>query len=118
MNMDWTEHVNQTLNVTLYENYGAIKDPKTDKPLYEIVFKTGKLVNASEYFWCMVYGAYSMFVRNNVNAAYEWVMPYENGAGQSIGNEDPGNRYLCGMSMGGWGANSRAMILIDPKSGV
>jgi len=46
MNMDWTEHVNQTLNVTLYENYGAIKDPKTDKPLYEIVFKTGKLVNA------------------------------------------------------------------------
>ena len=46
MNMDWTEHVNQTLNVTLYENYGAIKDPKTEKPLYEIVFKTGKLVNA------------------------------------------------------------------------
>lgn len=46
MNMDWTEHVNQTLNVTLNENYGATKDPKTDKPLYEIVFKTGKLVNA------------------------------------------------------------------------
>jgi hypothetical protein len=46
MKMDWTEHINQTLNVTLYENYGAIKDPKTEQALYEIVFKTGKLVNA------------------------------------------------------------------------
>ncbi len=34
MNMDWTEYVNQTLNVTLYENYGATNDPKTEKPLY------------------------------------------------------------------------------------
>jgi len=48
MNMDWSEHVNQTLNVTLYENYGATKDPKTEKALYEIVFKTGKLVNAHD----------------------------------------------------------------------
>ncbi len=46
MNIDWSEYVNQTLNVTLHENYGATKDPKTDKALYEIVFKTGKLVNA------------------------------------------------------------------------
>ena len=46
MNIDWTEYINQTLNVTLHENYGAIKDPKTDQALYEIVFKTGKLVNA------------------------------------------------------------------------
>jgi len=46
MNIDWSEYVNQTLNVTLNENYGATKDPKSDQPLYEIVFKSGKLVNA------------------------------------------------------------------------
>ena len=46
MKIDWSEYVNQTLNVTLHENYGAIKDPKTEQALYEIVFKTGKLVNA------------------------------------------------------------------------
>jgi len=46
MKIDWSEYINQTLNVTLHENYGATKDPKTEKPLYEIVFKTGKLVNA------------------------------------------------------------------------
>jgi hypothetical protein len=48
MNIDWTEYVNQTLNVTLHENYGATKDPKTEKPLYEIVFKTGKLISAHD----------------------------------------------------------------------
>ena len=46
MNLDWTEYINYTLNITLHENYGATKDPKTDQPLYEIVFKTGKLINA------------------------------------------------------------------------
>ncbi len=46
MKIDWTEYINQTLNVTLHENYGATKDPKTEKPLYEIVFKTGKLISA------------------------------------------------------------------------
>ena len=46
MNLDWTEYINYTLNVTLHENYGATKDPKTEQPLYEIVFKTGRLVNA------------------------------------------------------------------------
>jgi len=46
MKLDWTEYINYTLNITLHENYGAIKDPKTDQPLYEIVFKTGRLVNA------------------------------------------------------------------------
>lgn len=46
MNLDCLEYINRTLNVTMYENYGAIKDPKADQPFYEIVFKTGKLVNA------------------------------------------------------------------------
>lgn len=46
MNLDWTEYINHTINVTMHENYGAIKDPKEEKPLYEIVFKTGRLVNA------------------------------------------------------------------------
>jgi hypothetical protein len=46
MKLDWTEYINYTLNITLHENYGATKDPKTDQPLYEIVFKTGRLINA------------------------------------------------------------------------
>ena len=46
MNFDWTEYINRTLNVTMHENYGAIKAPNEEQPLYEIVFKTGKLVNA------------------------------------------------------------------------
>ena len=46
MKIDWSEYINQTLNVTLHENYGATKDPKNEQALYEIVFKTGKLANA------------------------------------------------------------------------
>jgi len=46
MNLDWTEYTNHTLDVTMHENHGAIKDPKANQPLYEIVFKTGRLVNA------------------------------------------------------------------------
>ena len=46
MNLDRNEYINHTLNVTMRENYGATKDPKEDQPLYEIVFKTGRLVNA------------------------------------------------------------------------
>lgn len=46
MNIDWSEYINHTLNVTLHENYGATKDPKSEQPLYEIVFKTGRLINA------------------------------------------------------------------------
>jgi hypothetical protein len=34
MNLDWKEYINHTLNVTMHENYGAIKDPKADQPLY------------------------------------------------------------------------------------
>ena len=46
MKIDWTEYFNQTLNVTMNENYGMTIDPKTESPFYEIVFKTGKLNNA------------------------------------------------------------------------
>jgi len=46
MNLDWTDYINHTLNVTMHENYGATRDPKENQPLYEIVFKTGKLINA------------------------------------------------------------------------
>ena len=46
MKLDWSEYINYTLNITMHENYGAIKDPKLDQPLYEIVFKTGKLISA------------------------------------------------------------------------
>jgi len=46
MNLDRTEYINHTLNITMHENYGATKDPKGDQPLYEIVFRTGRLVNA------------------------------------------------------------------------
>ncbi|GBD88158.1 hypothetical protein BMS3Abin03_02093 [bacterium BMS3Abin03] len=46
MRIDWTEYLNQTLNVTMNENYGMTVDPKSEQPIYEIVFKTGRLVNA------------------------------------------------------------------------
>lgn len=43
MKMEWNKFTGKTLNVTLYENYGMTVDPNTDNPIYEIVFKTGKL---------------------------------------------------------------------------
>ena len=46
MKIDWNDFIGQTLNITLYENYGLAMDTISDKPLYEIVFKTGKLINA------------------------------------------------------------------------
>ena len=46
MKIDWKEFVGKILNITLYENFGLAMDPVVDKPLYEIVFKTGKLISA------------------------------------------------------------------------
>ena len=46
MKLDWKEYIGQTLHVTLCENFGLAMDNISDTPLYEIVFKTGKLVNA------------------------------------------------------------------------
>lgn len=44
MQMDWKEFVGKTLNVTMYENYGIVMEPKTNTPIYEIVFKSGTLI--------------------------------------------------------------------------
>jgi hypothetical protein len=43
MKLDWNEFMGKTLNVTMLENYGMVYDEKSNSPLYEIVFKTGKL---------------------------------------------------------------------------
>jgi hypothetical protein len=46
MKIDWNEFTGKLLNVTLNENYGLAVDSTSDKPFFEIVFKTGNLVNA------------------------------------------------------------------------
>jgi hypothetical protein len=48
MTLDWTQFVGQTLNITMYENYGVVYGHKKDEhpTFYEIVFKTGKLIAA------------------------------------------------------------------------
>jgi hypothetical protein len=43
MNLDWNEFIGKTINITMKENYGMVYDERSDSPLYEIVFKTGKL---------------------------------------------------------------------------
>ena len=44
--MEWNKFLGKTLNITLYENYGMTHDPKEEGPIYEIVFKTGRLTTA------------------------------------------------------------------------
>ncbi len=46
MNLDWKEYIGKTLNVTMHENYGLTFDTKADATIYEIVFKSGKLIKA------------------------------------------------------------------------
>ena len=49
MKMDWQKYVGKTLNITMFENYGVVynKELNSDHPtFYEIVFKTGKLIEA------------------------------------------------------------------------
>jgi hypothetical protein len=46
MNLDWKEFIGKTLNVTMHENYGIVMDPKSETPIYEIVFKSGTLIGA------------------------------------------------------------------------
>ena len=43
MKLDWNKFAGKTLNVTMHENYGLTMDAKSNTPIYEIVFKTGKL---------------------------------------------------------------------------
>jgi predicted nucleic acid-binding protein len=44
MNMEWNKFLGKTLNVTMHENYGIVMDPKSNSPIYEIVFKSGSLI--------------------------------------------------------------------------
>ncbi len=46
MKMEWNKFEGKTLHITLYENYGLTLDPHSDTPIYEIVFKSGKLMTA------------------------------------------------------------------------
>jgi hypothetical protein len=43
MKIDWNQYIGQTLNITLFENYGLAIDSTSNSPIFEIVFKTGKL---------------------------------------------------------------------------
>ena len=45
MKMDWRIHQGKILYITMHENYGLTVDPKTNSPVFEIVFKSGKLID-------------------------------------------------------------------------
>ena len=45
MKMDWNPHLGKMLYVTMQENFGLAVDPKTNSPIFEIVFKSGKLTD-------------------------------------------------------------------------
>ena len=46
--LEWVRFIDHTLNVTMNENYGIVYGQKKDEQptFYEIVFKTGKLIEA------------------------------------------------------------------------
>jgi hypothetical protein len=48
MKLDWSQYLNKTLNVTMFENYGVVygKEKGEHPTFYEIVFKTGKLIQS------------------------------------------------------------------------
>jgi len=48
MTLDWNQFLGQTVNITMYENYGVVYGSRKDEhpTFYEIVFKTGKLIAA------------------------------------------------------------------------
>ncbi len=46
MKLDWKKFIGKTLNVTMHENYGLAVDTKSNSPIFEIVFKSGKLIEA------------------------------------------------------------------------
>lgn len=41
--MNWQSYIGNTLSITMHENFGLAVDPKTNSPIFEIVFKAGKL---------------------------------------------------------------------------
>lgn len=48
--MNWNQFVGEIINVTLKENYGVVFGNENNEPpqFYEIVFKTGKLIEVFE----------------------------------------------------------------------
>ncbi|MCX6168261.1 MAG: hypothetical protein NTX65_02900 [Ignavibacteriales bacterium] len=48
MKLDWNQFVGKMLNITMFENYGVVygKEKGEHPTFYEIVFKTGKLVQS------------------------------------------------------------------------
>jgi hypothetical protein len=48
MKLDWNQFLGKTLNITMFENYGVVygKEKGEHPTFYEIVFKTGKLVQS------------------------------------------------------------------------
>ncbi len=50
MRMDWSNYLDRTINITMFENYGVVYGTKKDEQpfFYEIVFKTGKLIEAND----------------------------------------------------------------------
>jgi hypothetical protein len=48
MKMNWQNYRGKTLYITMHENFGLAVDPKTNSPIFEIVFKTGKLIDIFE----------------------------------------------------------------------
>jgi len=48
LKLDWNQFLSKTLNVTMFENYGVVygKEKGEHPTFYEIVFKTGKLIQA------------------------------------------------------------------------
>ncbi len=48
MKIDWNEFIGRTLHITMHENYGLVQDPAVNAPIYEIVFKTGRLLDVYE----------------------------------------------------------------------
>ncbi len=48
MKFNWEKYTGKTVHITLYENYGVTMDVKSNTPIFEIVFKTGKLITAFE----------------------------------------------------------------------
>lgn len=47
MKMDWSQFIGKMLNITMFENYGVVygKSENEHPTFYEIVFKTGKLID-------------------------------------------------------------------------
>lgn len=49
MKLDWKNYVGKTLNITMLENYGVVyssEEKSEHSAFYEIVFKTGKLIDS------------------------------------------------------------------------